>query len=115
MTNFNECVITVPVVGGVFGVGRLATRLKALADTEQIGPWHIGQWIDFKHTAIRIRFGSVADRERAGRPAPAQQADFFQPTDGFQRVSSHPYRVNSSSRLKSRVGNVLQRGVPAGR
>ena len=33
--------------------------------TEQIGPWHIGQWIDFKHTAIRIRFRSVADRERA--------------------------------------------------
>jgi hypothetical protein len=65
MTNLDECEITVPVVGGVFGVGRLATRLKALADTEQIGPWHIGQWIDFKHTAIRIRFGSVADRERA--------------------------------------------------
>ena len=65
MTNLDECVITVPVVGGVFGVGRLATRLKALADSEQIGPWHIGQWIDYKHTAIRIRFGSVADRERA--------------------------------------------------
>ena len=65
MTNLDECVITVPVVGGVFGVSRLATRLKALADTEQIGPWHIGQWIDFKHTAIRIRFGSLADRVRA--------------------------------------------------
>jgi hypothetical protein len=42
MTNLDECVITVPVVGGIFGVGRLATRLKALADTEQIGPWHFG-------------------------------------------------------------------------
>src|SRR5206468_7128575 len=68
MTNLDECVITVPVVGGVFGVGRLATRLKALADTEQIGPWHIGQWIDFKHTAIRIRFGSF----------------FFQAEDGIR-------------------------------
>ena len=36
MTNLDECVITVPVVGGVFGVGRLATRLKALADTERL-------------------------------------------------------------------------------
>ena len=65
MANLDECVITFPVVGGIFGVGRLATRLKALADTGQIGPWHIGHWTDFKHTAIRIRFGSVADGERA--------------------------------------------------
>ena len=65
MANLDECVITFPVVGGIFGVGRLATSLKALADTDQIGLWHIGQWIDFKHTAIRIRFGSVADGERA--------------------------------------------------
>src|SRR6201984_2087110 len=28
MTNLDECVITVPVVGGVFGVGRLATSVK---------------------------------------------------------------------------------------
>ena len=65
MANLDECVITFPVVGGIFGVSRLATRLKALADTKQIGPWHIGQWIDFKHTAIRIRFASVADGEHA--------------------------------------------------
>jgi hypothetical protein len=65
MTNLDECVITVPVVGGIFGVGRLATRLKALADTQEIGPWHFGHWTDFKHTAIRIRFECVADRERA--------------------------------------------------
>jgi hypothetical protein len=65
MTKLDECVVTVPVGGGIFGVSRLANRLKALADAEQIGPWHIGHWIDFKHTAIRIRFGSVADRERA--------------------------------------------------
>jgi len=65
MANLDECVITFPVVGGIFGVGRLATSLKALADTDQIGPWHIGQWIDFQHTAIRVRFGSLADGERA--------------------------------------------------
>jgi hypothetical protein len=65
MTNLNGCVITFPVVGGVFGVGRLATKLKALADAEQIGPWHIGQWTDFRHTAIRMEFASIADGERA--------------------------------------------------
>ena len=53
------------MVGGIFGVGRLATKLKGLADTEHIGPWHIGQWADFKHTAIRMRFASIADGERA--------------------------------------------------
>ena len=65
MANLDEYEVTFPVTGGIFGVGKLATRLKALADTDQIGPWHVGQWIDFKHTAIRIRFGSVADGERA--------------------------------------------------
>ena len=65
MANLDECVITFAVAGGIFGVGRLATSLKALADTDQIGPWHIGQWIDFQHTAIRVRFGSLADGERA--------------------------------------------------
>ena len=65
MTNLDGCVITFPIVGGIFGVGRLATKLKALADTDQIGPWHIGQWTDYKHTAIRMRFASTADGERA--------------------------------------------------
>jgi len=65
MTNLDGCEITFPIVGGIFGVGRLATKLKALADTEQIGPWHIGQWTDFKHTAIRMRFASIADGECA--------------------------------------------------
>lgn len=65
MANLDECEVTFPVTGGIFGVGRLATSLKALADTDQIGPWHIGQWNDFTHTAIRIRFGSIADGERA--------------------------------------------------
>jgi len=65
MTNSDEYVMTFPVSNGIFGVGRLATSLKALVDTDQIGPWHIGQWMDFRHTAIRVRFGSLADRERA--------------------------------------------------
>ena len=65
MTNLDGCVITFPIEGGIFGVGRLATKLKALADTAQIGPWHIGQWTDFKHTAIRKRFVSITDGERA--------------------------------------------------
>ena len=65
VANLDECVIMFPVERGIFGVGKLATKLKALADTDQIGPWHIGQWRDFKHTAIRIRFGSLADGERS--------------------------------------------------
>jgi hypothetical protein len=52
-------------VDGIFGMGRLASRLKALSDTNQIGLWHVGHWTDFKHTAIRIRFTSTADREIA--------------------------------------------------
>jgi hypothetical protein len=62
MANLDERTMTFPV-DGIFGVGELASRLKALADADQIGPWHIGKWIDFKHTAIRIRFDAVADRE----------------------------------------------------
>ena len=57
--------MTFPNESGIFGVGRHATKLKALADTEKVGPWHIGQWTDFKHTAIRMRFASIADGERA--------------------------------------------------
>lgn len=67
MPEFDEYEATFPVAGGIFGVGRLATRLKQLSDTDRIGPWHIGQWIDFHHTAIRIRFGTVDDRETATR------------------------------------------------
>jgi len=64
MTNSDGCVITFPIADGIFGVGRLAARLKALADTEQIGPWHIRKWTDFKRTAIRLRFASIADGDR---------------------------------------------------
>lgn len=66
MPNLDECVMTFPV-DGIFGVGRLATKLKALTDFGRIAPWHIGQWVDFNQTAIRIRFASAADREVANR------------------------------------------------
>jgi hypothetical protein len=64
MTNLQESEITFPV-GGIFGVGRLATMLKALAESGRIGPWHIGHWIDFRHTAIRIQFDTRTDGEIA--------------------------------------------------
>jgi hypothetical protein len=65
MTNLQETEITFPISGGIFGVGPLATRLKALTEAGKIGPWHIGHWIDFRHTAIRIKFGTSADGEFA--------------------------------------------------
>jgi len=51
----------VPGDGGIFGVGRLATQLKALEGDDQIGSWHVGHWIDHTHTAIRIRFDNGED------------------------------------------------------
>jgi hypothetical protein len=67
MSDASEQVVTFVVSGGVFGVGRLATKLNELSKTDQIGPWHIGQWIDFRHTAVRIKFGSAADGKLATR------------------------------------------------
>jgi hypothetical protein len=64
MANLDERTMTFPV-DGIFGVGSLATRLKALEDSGQIGPWHVGHWIDFRHTAIRIQFNTRADGETA--------------------------------------------------
>jgi hypothetical protein len=60
-----ETELTFPVAGGIFGVGKLATSLKALADSGRIGPWHVGHWIDFRHTAIRIQFTTSVDGELA--------------------------------------------------
>jgi len=65
MPNSDECVITFPVAGGIFGVDRLATTLNELSATAQIGPWHIGHWVDFKHTEIRIGFATPADGKLA--------------------------------------------------
>ena len=52
-------------VAEIFGVGCLATRLKALESVNQIGPWHIGHWVDYTHTAIRIKFHCHADGKMA--------------------------------------------------
>jgi hypothetical protein len=67
MTDVLETVVTFSVAGGIFGVGRLATRLKALESVDEIGPWHVGHWIDYIHTTIRIRFHSVMDANVAVR------------------------------------------------
>lgn len=61
VTEQNERMVIFPVSGGIFGVGRLATRLTELAASHQIGEWHIGDWVDWKHTAIRINFDTAGD------------------------------------------------------
>jgi hypothetical protein len=61
MSTQNELEVLFPVKSGIFGVGRLATRLTALTASRQIGEWHIGRWLDWKHTAIRISFATPAD------------------------------------------------------
>jgi hypothetical protein len=64
MTATSESVLTF-AVAGIFGAGRLASRLKELESVDLIGPWHVGHWIDYTHTAIRIRFSSSADARTA--------------------------------------------------
>lgn len=61
VSNQIECQVTFPVRSGIFGVGRLATRLTALAASHEIGEWHIGHWVDWRHTEIRINFDTAAD------------------------------------------------------
>jgi len=64
MPNSDECVITFPV-GGIYGVARLADKLNELLNRGQIGAWHVGHWIDFRHTAIRIKFLTLTDGDVA--------------------------------------------------
>lgn len=64
MTDPSESVLTF-AVAGIFGAGRLASRLKELEGADLIGPWHVGHWIDYTHAAIRIRFSSRADARTA--------------------------------------------------
>ena len=64
MTASPESVITF-AVAGIFGAGRLTSRLKQLESVDLIGPWHVGHWIDYTHTAIRIRFTNRADARTA--------------------------------------------------
>ncbi len=61
MSDHDERIVNFTINGGIFGVGRLATRLTALATTHQIGEWHIGHWLDWRHTAIQIKFDSEKD------------------------------------------------------
>jgi len=56
-----DCVVTFAITGGIFGVGRLATRLNKLLESRRIGVWHIGPWVDWRHTAICVKFDSVED------------------------------------------------------
>ena len=65
MVNPTPNTVTFPVTEGIFGVGRLATRLKALEGANQIGSWHVGYWIDHTHTAIRIQFENDEDAKIA--------------------------------------------------
>ena len=38
-------VVRFAVTNGIFGVGQLATRLKAMESAAVIGPWHVGTWV----------------------------------------------------------------------
>ena len=61
MPTQSEREVIFQVEGGIFGVGRLATRLTALKAHHQIGDWHIGRWMDWRHKAIRISFDTSED------------------------------------------------------
>ena len=65
MTDIPDTVVTFSVMGGIFGVGRLASRLKALESSNLIGSWYVDDCIDYTHNAIRIRFDNVADAKVA--------------------------------------------------
>ena len=58
-------VVRFAVTNGIFGVGQLATRLKAMESAAVIGPWHVGTWVDYTHQSIRIRFDSYGDGQTA--------------------------------------------------
>jgi hypothetical protein len=60
-------VVTFPVRSGILGADRLARGLKALQADGGIGEWHVGHWIDWRHTGIRISFETEADASRAER------------------------------------------------
>ena len=65
MTDIPDTVVTFSVMGGIFGVSRLASRLKALESINLIGSWYVDDCIDYTHNAIRIRFDNVADAKVA--------------------------------------------------
>jgi len=47
-------------MGGIFRVGRLASRLTALESINLIGSWYVDDWIDYTQNAIRN--GSIMSR-----------------------------------------------------
>lgn len=65
MPSADTCEVIFPIRSGIFGADRLAKGLKALQADRQIGAWHIGHWIDWRHTAIRVSFATDADASRA--------------------------------------------------
>jgi len=94
MTGSSESVVTFPAAG-IFGAGRLASRLKELESVDLIGPWHVGHWIDHTHTAIRIRFRSQADARTAlinvgFAPAPPSDAPIRVADAAVQQTGSVP-------------------------
>ena len=58
-------VVRFPVVAGIYGVSQLATKLMAMEADALIGPWHVGNWVDYTHQVIRIRFNSFGDGQAA--------------------------------------------------
>jgi hypothetical protein len=39
----------------------VAAGLRLVLHSGRIGAWHIGQWVDWRRRAIRIKFDSVED------------------------------------------------------
>ncbi len=88
-----ECQAMFTVSGGIFGVGSLATRLNALVTSGQIGEWHIGQWKDWRHTAIRINFATAADAALA--EAICAEARSIKP--GLSGYALPPHKMSKAS------------------
>jgi len=105
MPDSDECVITFPVLGGIFGVGRLATRLNELANAGQIGSWRVGQWTDSKRTAIGIRFGTVADGEVARRACIAAVSQATVDAEATAASDQQPASTTSLGKLDSPAGS----------
>ncbi len=76
MTNLDGCEVTFPVIGGIFGVGRLATKLKALADTEQIGRGTSANGLTSSILQSECDLPPLPMVSARERPVPAQQTEF---------------------------------------
>ena len=54
-----DCVVTFAITAGIFGVGQpLAEQASGKRKDRCL---HIGPWVDWRHTAICIKFDSVED------------------------------------------------------